>query len=263
MNCIRHLALTNAHNFRDLGGFPTKDKRCTKWGLLYRSDALSSLDKEEWGILQSLNVTLIIDLRSKTERDAADITPPDSITYRSFSLMKNLDSITEMKPSKSTDGEDATAKIINSMKLDYTETLFENLPCAVQILEEILDVLSNNQESVVFFCTAGKDRTGIIAALILYLCDVPNEDIIADYMISSTYNELGVNQMQQSFPQDLLDQIPDKDLLRRCFSSDPETMKALLDSFEKKDLRSQLEKNGFGSEKQKVLKDLFTEKYDE
>jgi len=60
----RHVPLETAHNFRDLGGYPTSDGRTTRWGVAYRSDALYSLNQADWARLQARNVRHVIDLRS-------------------------------------------------------------------------------------------------------------------------------------------------------------------------------------------------------
>ncbi|MCB6602772.1 tyrosine-protein phosphatase, partial [Erysipelatoclostridium ramosum] len=75
--------------------------------------------------------------------------------------------------------------------------------------------------AVLFHCTAGKDRTGILAALLLKLCGVCNEDILADYQISATYNAAGVNRM---LPADVM-AIP---AVRALFESTPDMLQPLL-----------------------------------
>ena len=65
----RHVPLETAHNFRDLGGYPTQDGRSTRWGVAYRSDALYSLNDADWAQLRARNVRHVIDLRSMHEWD--------------------------------------------------------------------------------------------------------------------------------------------------------------------------------------------------
>ena len=248
MNHLKHIPLKGAYNVRDLGGYPTTDGRYTQWGLLYRSDALSGLTDGDWRILMNRNVKTIIDLRSLTETAAAKINTPAGINYYHFSLMKELDQNLQ-NVSKET--------ILESMKLDYVKTLFGNLSCCAKILNTILERMERG--SIVFLCSAGKDRTGIIASLALYLSDVIREDIIADYMVSSTYNTNGINKKYESLPDALLKMIPDITLLKGFFESKPETIIALLDELDSRNIRSLLDGEGFSYERQSQLKAQFTE----
>lgn len=248
MQFLKHIPLEKAHNVRDLGGYPTEQGKATRWGLLYRSDALSELTPGDWGKLQQRNVRTIIDLRSETERMAAPILAQEGILCLHFSLMNQLDGSL-----KSASREN----IIESMKLDYEKTLFGNLGCAAQILHAILERMDSG--AVLFLCSAGKDRTGIVAALVLYLCGVMKEDIIADYIVSATYNADGINKKLENMPPQMLAMVPDMQLLKDCFSSKPETIQALLDAFEKRDVRRALAENGFSHESQELLRKKFTE----
>ena len=240
---LKHVPLQGAHNFRDLGGCPAADGRATRWGLLYRSDGLAALTAADWEILQQRKVKTIIDLRSATEAASAPVKAPEDVVCAHFSLMNQLDSqFQNISPET----------ILQSMKLDYVKTLFDNLPCAADILNTILERMEAG--AVVFLCSAGKDRTGIVAALILYLCGVIREDIIADYMVSNIYNTNGINKMLSNIPEAYLKMIPDMNLLKECFDSRPERMIELLEAFEERDIRGRLAENGFSAEKQEMLR---------
>lgn len=247
MKYMKHLPLQGAHNVRDLGGYPTADGHATRWGVLYRSDALGDLCAADWEILCDRNVRTVIDLRSQSETKQVKIVPPSGVEYFHFSLMKDLD------VGKLASGRE---KFLESMVLNYEKTLFENLRCAVDILRVILEKAENG--AVLFFCSAGKDRTGIVAALLLYLCGVLREDIIADYIVSSTYNENGINRRMESLPPEVASSIPDMEALKKCLASNPETIRALLDAFEARDIRRCLTENGFDENAQRALVRAFT-----
>ena len=102
--------------------------------------------------------------------------------------------------------------------------------------------------AVVFLCSAGKDRTGIIAALVLYLCGVAREDIVADYMVSSVYNTNGINKKLEALPEEYLRKLPDPELLKSCLVSEPETITALLDALDRRGIRERLAEHGFSSQ---------------
>lgn len=248
MNCIKHIPLKNAYNVRDLGGYPTTDGRVVRWNMLYRSDALSALDESDWQILKERNIRTIIDLRSTSEAAASPIHMPACMQYYQFSLMNTLD----MRPQSM-----SREAIIESMKLDYVKTLFGNMECGAQILTTILERIGAG--AVLFLCSAGKDRTGIVAALSLYLCNVIREDIVADYIVSSTYNTNGINKKIANLPPEMLKMVPDMELLKDCFASKPETIIKLLDAFETMDIRTKLDEAGFTGAKQELFREKMTE----
>lgn len=247
MKHLRHIAMKYVCNFRDLGGYPTQDGRSTKWGLLYRSDALSALTDEEWEMLAERGVRTVIDLRGNSEVEEAPVLAPKQVSCYHFSLMKELDHMMDA----------GDANILGSMKLDYGKTLFGNLECCVNILTVIAERLQEG--AIVFMCSAGKDRTGIIAAVLLYLCGVGREDMIADYIVSNTYNSNGINKKLANLPGSVLRMLPDVKLLEGLVQSRPETMIQLLDELDEKDIRRCLEEAGFTREQQEALKELITE----
>ncbi len=251
---LRRIPLENAHNFRDLGGYPASDGKVTRWGILFRSDNLSNLSENDWETLKRLNIKLIIDLRSSSERSGSPIEAPSPIDYEPVSLMKEIDTM-----GSASDAASITSQFMKSMVLDYSRSLFGNITGMVKILGLISDELATGKGSVVFLCSAGKDRTGMTAALLLYLCGVSREDIIADYMVSSTYNANGINKIIASMLPDMAKMMPSPDKMQDLLSSKPETIEALLDSFEEKDIRKCLAENGFDEEKQAALVRLITE----
>uniref|UniRef100_UPI003FED53DB tyrosine-protein phosphatase n=1 Tax=Eisenbergiella tayi TaxID=1432052 RepID=UPI003FED53DB len=256
MKYLKHIAMKHVYNFRDLGGYPTVDGRGTRWGILYRSDALSNLTGEEWEMLTERGVRSVIDLRGTSEVETAPVLAPDSVAYYHYSLMQELDQM--MVTEAGTTGQNGgNAGILGSMKLDYGKTLFGNMECCVKILNVIAERIPAG--GIVFMCSAGKDRTGMIAAVILYLCGVGREDIIADYMVSNIYNSNGINKKLSSLPESVLKLVPDQSLLDDLIQSRPETMIQLLDEMEKRDLRSCLTEHGFNARQQEAFKELVTE----
>lgn len=260
MKCLKHIAMKNVCNLRDLGGYPASDACYTKWGMLYRSDALSGLTDEEWDVLAERGVRTVIDLRGNSEVAQALVSAPSGITYYHFSLMQELDHMMDEGGQDPADADRSAGEknILGSMKLDYAKSLFGNMECCVKILSTITERLKTG--GIVFMCSAGKDRTGMIAALILYLCGVAREDIIADYMVSNTYNSNGINKKLSGLPESVMQMIPDMDVLKDLFASKPETMIQFLDELGGKDIRKVLNKSGFTGERQEILRELFTEK---
>ncbi len=170
----RHVPLQTAHNFRDLGGYPTADGRSTRWGVAYRSDALYSLSSADWGVLEERNVRHVIDLRSAHEwetrgRFRDDVYP---VTLHHFPVL-DIPWADDDTPEVDTAYE--------FLLWAYPEMLRKGghrLAAAVETVA-MLD------EPVVFNCAAGKDRTGLVAMLTLGIVGVPDEVIIADFELSN------------------------------------------------------------------------------
>lgn len=216
MQKIRRLPLHHACNVRDLGGYAIDDHKMTAWHQLYRSDSLEQLDEHDWNYLVNLNVKWIIDLRSKNE---AQQMPYDcesyGIHYVSLPFMK------EDKSPKELLDDEARKQFLDSMKLQY-EIMIQDIP---EEIVKAMDIIANaltNHEAVLFHCTAGKDRTGMLSTLLLSLCGVDKYDILADYQVSATYNTIGVNQM---LPEEMM-QIP---AIKALFESTPSMMEPLID----------------------------------
>ena len=215
MSAIRRLPLQHACNVRDLGGYPAGNQMIA-WNRCYRSDHLHDLDEADWQVLKAAKVTLILDLRSNQERSVSKYdSEAYGITQLSLPFMKaDVGSVAHQD-------EQSQKEFLNSMKLDYVEILEQATPSLVRAVTEIAETLSRG-EAVLFHCTAGKDRTGILACILLDLCGVKEVDILADYMVSATYNQPGVNKM---LPPELM-AIPQ---VRALFESTPEMLQPLLD----------------------------------
>lgn len=214
MRKTRRLQLQGASNVRDLGGYPCGET-ITAWHCCYRSDMLNKLTQEDWKKLQEADIQLILDLRSKTEQTQAPYDcAPYGITRVSLPFMKE-----EVSLADSLDVQ-AQKQFLDSMKLDYVD-MMTSVPEAVCAALRHIKATRQAGHAVLFHCTAGKDRTGILAALLLKLCGVCNEDILADYQISATYNAVGVNRM---LPADVM-AIP---AVRALFESTPEMLQPLL-----------------------------------
>lgn len=248
---LKRIALQNAHNLRDLGGYPAGGGKTTRWGMLYRSDALSALTAEEWQILRGRGIAAVIDLRSAGEAQAAPIRAPEGVCFHHHSLMPELDRIGTVDPRTL-----SAEQIVQSMKLDYSRTLFDGLEVCARVLNTILE--ESERGGVLFLCSAGKDRTGILAAVVLTLCGVEREDILADYMVSSTYNARGINARLTALPPQMLQLIPDMELLKQCMDSRPETMARLLDDMDERDLPAALDGAGFSHAAQARFRERFT-----
>lgn len=198
MNYSRRIIADTLVNMRDLGGYPIAGGNSTAFGFLVRSEALTGLSSKDKKAIRDYGINTVIDLRSlrETDKRPSDYLGNKKIKYYNIPLLdaflKALDMYSE---------GDTGVKVGNL----YKEVLFSN---KTQI-SRIMKVISQAEGTVCFHCTAGRDRTGIVAALLLKLAGTPNEDIAADYQLSAVYLEpkyskLFSNPKHKNVPRDFL-----------------------------------------------------------
>jgi protein-tyrosine phosphatase len=175
----RILPLAGASNFRDLGGFPTTDGRFTKWGTLYRSDALHELTEEDMAVLRKIGLRSVIDLRTATEVDRHGRGPLGAEETEYFHLSVIVEDGGESRGIPAPVDDDLANRY-----LWYLEIGGEALVRALQVLGD------PSSYPLVFHCAAGKDRTGVLAALVLEIIGVEREVIVDDYVLTASRMEL-------------------------------------------------------------------------
>jgi protein-tyrosine phosphatase len=183
--------LTGAFNFRDLGGLPTIDGRRTRSGLLFRSDTLQALTKEDVAhLVKSLSVMLVMDLRDAGEAigEGRGLLGDSPLSYVNIPL----------EPAPTVAAPSHAAPAPGSATLDFYLGHLDPgspvLPLALQILAVALT------RPAVVHCAAGKDRTGLVVALVLSVIGVRDEAIVADYM-ATAQNMPRINERFQSWPR--------------------------------------------------------------
>ena len=172
----RNLGLLGARNFRDLGGYRSAGGKRTRWGRVFRSDALV-LDDRDLETFARLGVRTVYDLRSDAERE---VTP---------NRLPGEDHVVELV---SLIGESAEPPAIDALLADGEAFLAD---IYLHMLERsalgfglILTGLADDVRlPAVFHCAAGKDRTGMVAALLLSVLGVAENDILDDYELTSRY----------------------------------------------------------------------------
>jgi protein-tyrosine phosphatase len=181
----RTFALTGCGNFRDLGGYETADGRRTKWRTLFRSDALHQLNDDDIKVLSAagIKLTLGFDLRSHVELEntGPGIVYECGARHVHVPIMKNVN--TQEAMARIADAQMAEGQLV---RLDYFDRLSEASESVGQVFRLLAETDSYPS---VFYCAAGKDRTGIVAALILRALGVDDEDIVADYMLTRPMSE--------------------------------------------------------------------------
>jgi len=167
----RHFELEGAFNLRDLGGYATASGAHVRWRRLFRSDSLHRLTDDDLAAVGDLGITTVIDLRTGDEVQRRG--SYESVkSYRHMPLIDRLTSDDDMGTIYS-DPERVTARYLEILELGRAQ------------MSEVLTLLVDETVyPALFHCAAGRDRTGVVAATILGLVGVNDEDIVADYVLS-------------------------------------------------------------------------------
>ncbi|MDE1995716.1 MAG: tyrosine-protein phosphatase [Rhizobiaceae bacterium] len=211
----RLVALDEAHNVRDLGGYATAAQGMTRWRSLLRGDALHRLTEADIERLLAIGVSTVIDLRNAQET-AAEENPfrtHASVRFHNVSLFEAL-APAAMALSANGHSFDMAAR--------YRDALDNCQPAIAAVLRAIADAPDG---IVLFHCTAGKDRTGIIAALLLSLAGVAEEIIADDYALTATISGPLIGRLRER----ALGRGTEPDLVERMLACEPETMRTTLD----------------------------------
>ena len=167
---MRRFNFKQVYNCRELGGYCTPEG-FTKEAVFVRSDNTTHLTEQEIKHLKSYGLSTVIDLRHKPEiADDPDPFEHDpEIDYQNIAV---------------TDYASFTTEDLNEILLsDLYITMSENKV----FIQSVFESLAKAKGTVLFHCSAGKDRTGLISALLLKLMGVAQSDIVADYQVSNTY----------------------------------------------------------------------------
>lgn len=241
----RRISLPHLHNLRDLGGYEAAGGTVTAWGRLYRSDCPARLSDGEWETLRGLGIGTLVDLRSSAERLDKPVQAPEDMAYFHCPLLGEKQSADTV--------EAASREYMRSMSLDYADLMERSLDGVARVLNVVAEALRDGG-GVVFFCTAGKDRTGIIAACILHLCGVADDDVVADYCLTEVYNADVVGRQIQAMPEAVRRKLP-PGRLELATASRPQTMRDFLAWVHGRNLAALLEEHGLSLHACQVLQE--------
>ena len=182
----RDLGLTGLPNARDLGGYPTADGRAVRAGLLLRSEALTNATPEDVGALVTIGVETVIDLRGDSEvatfgegpwpgRRAH--VPTADLTQAVFSRMM----------SAGPDGEPLAEDEVYEVMIDMYRQFVADESCRAAFASAISLITEQASQGtpILFHCTAGKDRTGWLTAILLTALGADRETVDADYLLTN------------------------------------------------------------------------------
>jgi len=210
----RHIELERAFNFRDLGGYPTAGGGTTLWHRLYRADGIHRISEADVVRLEPLGLRTVIDLRTPDELEQHGRVPIDDVDYHHHPVMDVVWSIDVLESQA-----DSPTFLVDR----YVEMLVtgeEALGRSLRLLAE------QDTYPAVFHCAAGKDRTGIVAALVLALLQVPDDVIAEDYALSREGVARMIEWVKDNMPEarERMSKAPSA-----MMSSEPESILALLD----------------------------------
>lgn len=216
----RHVVLQGAANFRDLGGYKTADGRQVKWGKVYRSADISKLTTTDLAELEKRHVKYDVDLRGHQESAQA----PDKLNPGTDYVLcpAGSDSLSTMTR------DFAAHKPADSIMLAFynnTRYLADRYKPFFQKL-----MAAPADDALVFHCTAGKDRTGIAAALFLYSLGVPYNTIVSDYTATNYYRQ---NENAKTVAAISAMMNIDKESAKKMMGAKPEYIAATFDAIKK------------------------------
>lgn len=165
-------------NFRDLGGYEAADGRRTKWRKVYRSGSLANLTPADQAKLAEMRIAMVCDLRSTDECNAEPcaIRDQEGLVYRNWEYAREYISVMARLRGEATSGEEARAAILQ---------FYSELPWLfARHYRDMFALLAKGRVPLVFNCAAGKDRTGVAAALLLSVLGVAEDTVIEDYCLS-------------------------------------------------------------------------------
>jgi protein-tyrosine phosphatase len=180
----RLVALEGALNWRDLGGYPTADGRVTRWDRVYRSDGLDQLTDADLDLIADLGIKLVIDFRVDREVDENPSRLPDHPELRHKRLPIGGDEVEGRSVLETILAGDVRVYTVEEMAAVYERLLEDFAPSFGEVITHAADPANH---PLVFHCTAGKDRTGLMAMLLLGALGVSDDDIVLDYELTTHY----------------------------------------------------------------------------
>lgn len=210
------IKLEGAYNVREVGGYSTEDGRFTRPGTLFRADSLHALTLADQKTINELGIRTIIDLRhpSETKRYPNILAQSEFIKYLNIPFYHGW---RDLFPQ---------GQMPRTLAELYT-TILDN--CHESIWQVLTAVANPANYPLMVHCQVGKDRTGMLIALLLWAANVSEDVIVADYALSNSYLKPIVNEFQQTSANGMTQEHYDQIL-----KSPPEAMRQTLHHLHKK-----------------------------
>ena len=218
----RVVPLEGIRNFRDLGGYPSLDGRVVRWNEVYRADAVSLLTQEGWRAMGDLGIKTVYDLRRQGERDRSP-TIDHGLAHEVVHLPVGSE-VAEMslvdwfkqRGSEAPWDDNYIADTYKEILTDWND-----------VFATLMNGLANpSQRPAVFHCTAGKDRTGLAAALLLGVLNVDRDLVLDDYELTNrTRSEHRIEELRGELEANGID----VEIVRPYLSAPREALRMTLD----------------------------------
>jgi len=186
----RLVRLDAVHNFRDIGGYPAADGRTTRWRRVFRADGLYRLTPDDIEVVRGLGLRTVIDLRTTAELDERGTFPVAAHPVR----FHHVSVITNTWTAADAEGEHDEADFLERAYLSILEEGEQRLA------EALMKLAEPEALPAVFHCAAGKDRTGLLAMLLLGCLEVLPEYIVADYAMTAAGMQRMLNWARREQP---------------------------------------------------------------
>lgn len=201
---MRLLEMKNGFNFRDIGGYQTKDNRTLKYHKLIRSASLAELSPEELVYLDEYGMRHDVDFRSPAECQAAPDLLPENVHYHFMPVFPIDETRSTQKSWEERERYNTDPALgVAEMKSAYADiVLADSARVAYRKFFDVLLANDKENESVLFHCSMGKDRTGMGAVYVLTALGVDEQTIRKDYLASNEYlrplREINLNKAKQA-----------------------------------------------------------------
>ena len=217
----RRLPLEGLENVRDLGGYAVPGGM-TSYGVFLRSEVPSALTNSDIAFLRDYGIKTVIDVRGASEVELK----PDLLRYEDFVEYIHLPMADRIA------AQGSGVLRMRPMDEDFSWGIHYISMCENQKawVKSVIEAISSAKGGLLFHCTTGKDRTGIISALLLGTCGVDAMDIAADYCVSEIYLQVFYESMANFIPVEMRE----SNYRPAFFSTDYRNMSVLLEHFNTK-----------------------------
>ncbi|NMF96399.1 tyrosine-protein phosphatase [Aromatoleum toluolicum] len=223
-----HWELSGTSNFRSLAGLPTADGRRIAGHVVLRSDQLDRLKPADWGVLASLGVKTVCDLRTASERNRfPNRLPEHGMRQIPIELVGDVRSNPELvEPLRRRHGAEGAVEMMKQMYRQFPEALAPHLATLFGLFRE-------DEVPVLVHCVVGKDRTGFTVAVILRALGVADEVVMADYLLSARIRQIADEERRAATAR-IIRRVTERDvtddMVDAILDARPEYLNAALDA---------------------------------
>ena len=173
--------LNTTQNTRDLGRYKTNEGTLTRYESILRSDVQNYPSEEDFEYLKTKNITTIIDMRGQkdVDRKPSGFVGRSDFEYYNFQIT----------------GGSGVPESVEDVPVSYMGI------AKARAMSEVFKCIANSKTGVMFNCTAGKDRTGVVSAILLLHAGVGDEDIIDNYVFTKEYGKERLELVHKNFPE--------------------------------------------------------------